>query len=86
MGAYFVLFPRARVVTLVPIFFFIQLIEIPAYFFLAFWFIIQLFSGTISGSSAISGGIAFWAHIGGFACGMVLLLFFKRRRRVKYYR
>jgi hypothetical protein len=84
MGAYFVLFPKARVVTLVPIFFFIQLIEIPAFFFLAFWLIMQLFSGTFSGSSAYSGGIAFWAHIGGFACGMLLLLFFRRRRRIRY--
>jgi membrane associated rhomboid family serine protease len=86
MGAYFILFPRARVVTLVPIFFFIQFIEIPAFFFLAFWFIMQLFSGTFAGSSSFSGGIAFWAHIGGFGCGMLLLLFFKRQRKVRYYR
>ncbi|HUT83353.1 MAG TPA: rhomboid family intramembrane serine protease [Thermodesulfobacteriota bacterium] len=86
MGAYFILFPRARVVTLIPIFIFLQFIEIPAFFFLAFWLIMQLFFGAFSGSSSYSGGIAFWAHIGGFACGMLLLLFFKRQRRVRYYR
>ena len=84
MGAYFVLFPRARVVTLIPIFIFFQFIEIPAFFFLAFWFFMQLFIGAFSGSSSYSGGIAFWAHIGGFVCGMLLLLFFKRQRRVRY--
>lgn len=78
MGAYFILFPKARVVTLIPIFFFIQFIEIPAFFFLAFWFFMQLISGTISGSSQFSGGIAFWAHIGGFICGIILLFFLKR--------
>jgi membrane associated rhomboid family serine protease len=85
MGAYFVLFPKARVITLVPIFFFIQFIEIPAFFFLAFWFFMQLVSGTFAGSSQFSGGIAFWAHIGGFVCGILLLLFFKRQRRARYY-
>jgi hypothetical protein len=86
MGAYFVLFPKARVITLVPIFFFIQLIEIPAFFFLVFWFFIQLFSGTFSlgSSELVTGGIAFWAHIGGFICGIILLFFLKKRRRVRY--
>lgn len=85
MGAYFLLFPRAKVITLVPIFFFIHFIEIPAFFFLALWFFMQLFSGTFAGYSPYSGGIAFWAHIGGFLCGMFFLAFFKRRRRKRYY-
>lgn len=83
MGAYFCLFPRARVVTLVFFFFFFDLIEIPAFFFILFWFILQFFNGTLSFSSqsAAAGGVAWWAHIGGFIAGVVLLLFFRGRRR-----
>ena len=83
MGAYFVLYPQSRILTLVPIIFFIQIIEIPALFFLAFWFILQLFSGV--GSLAVSshvGGVAFWAHIAGFAAGLVLVWPFRRRERL----
>jgi len=83
MGAYFVLYPQSRILTLVPIIFFIQIIEIPALFFLAFWFILQLFSGV--GSLALSshvGGVAFWAHIAGFAAGLVLVWPFRRRERL----
>ncbi len=85
MGAYFFLFPYARVVTLVFIFFFFEIIEIPAFFFLAFWFILQFFSGTLSLSShdAMSGGIAWWAHIGGFVSGIILLFVFGIRRPVR---
>ena len=69
-GAYFLFFPSARVVTLVPIFLFLQVIEIPAVFFLLIWFVWQVLSGvaTIGGRS---GGVAFWAHVGGFIAGMV---------------
>jgi membrane associated rhomboid family serine protease len=78
MGAYFFLFPYARVVTLIFIFFFIDIVEIPAFFFLAFWFLLQFFSGTVSFGTqdALSGGVAWWAHIGGFVAGIVLLLIF----------
>jgi len=81
MGAYLVLFPRARVLTLVPIFFFVQLIEIPAVFFLAFWFLVQFFSGTVTLLSGAqrAAPVAFWAHIGGFAAGVVLVKLFARR-------
>ena len=72
-GAYFLFFPRARVVTLVPIFVFFQIIEIPAVFFLFFWFAFQLLLGIGSlGMETGGGGVAFWAHIGGFLAGMVL--------------
>ncbi len=71
-GAYLLFYPRARVVTLVPIFLFIQLVEIPAFFFLFFWFAFQLVLGLGSMETAVGGGIAFWAHIGGFVAGMVL--------------
>jgi membrane associated rhomboid family serine protease len=70
MGAYFVLFPHSRVITAVFIFFFFDLIEIPAIFFLGIWFLMQFFSGVGSlGSDAAQGGVAFWAHVAGFAVG-----------------
>jgi membrane associated rhomboid family serine protease len=69
MGAYLLLFPHARVVTLVPIFFFLQIIEVPAVLFLGFWFVSQLFSGTLSLTAGGHGGVAWWAHIGGFVVG-----------------
>ncbi|MDI6779542.1 MAG: rhomboid family intramembrane serine protease [Bacteroidota bacterium] len=81
LGAYILLFPTARILTLIPIFFFIQLVELPAYLFLGVWFIMQLVSGMLSlGIGADAGGVAWWAHIGGFATGAVLLVFLKRRR------
>ena len=72
-GAYFLFFPHSRIVTLVPIFIFLQIVELPAVFFLFVWFAFQLFLGIGSlGSDAAVGGVAFWAHIGGFVAGMVL--------------
>lgn len=71
MGAYFLLYPRARVLTLVPIFFFLQFVEIPAFLFLGFWFFFQLLSATATAGPY--GGIAWWAHIGGFISGIILL-------------
>jgi membrane associated rhomboid family serine protease len=72
-GAYFLFFPRARIVTLVPVFVFLQIVEIPAVFFLFFWFAFQLFLGIGSlGMETAGGGVAFWAHVGGFIAGMVL--------------
>jgi membrane associated rhomboid family serine protease len=71
-GAYLLFYPRARVITLVPIFLFVQIVEIPAFFFLLFWFAFQLLLGVGSLGSTTVGGIAFWAHIGGFVAGMVL--------------
>jgi membrane associated rhomboid family serine protease len=84
MGAYFFLYPQARVVTLIFIFFFFDIVEIPAFFFLAIWFIFQFLSGSlVSAQDAMSGGVAWWAHIGGFVAGIVLLFVFgvKRSRR-----
>jgi membrane associated rhomboid family serine protease len=70
MGAYFVLFPHSRVLTGVFLFFFFDIIEIPAIFFLGIWFLMQFFSGVGSiGADAAQGGVAFWAHIAGFAVG-----------------
>src|SRR3972149_8250972 len=78
LGAYILLFPAARVVTLIPIFFFISLIEVPALVFLGFWFVSQLFSGLASIGTA-AGGVAWWAHVGGFLVGLVLCPLFARR-------
>ncbi|MBW2662750.1 MAG: rhomboid family intramembrane serine protease [Deltaproteobacteria bacterium] len=74
MGAYFVLFPKARILTLIPIFFIPYFVEIPAFFFLGFWFVVQLLS--TAGSHGQMAGIAWWAHIGGFIFGMIFLKLF----------
>jgi membrane associated rhomboid family serine protease len=90
MGAYFVLYPHSRILTLVPIFFFIQLIEVPAIFFLGLWFVMQFLSGVGSIATAAGqpgGGIAFWAHVAGFATGIGGVALFKRpeRQRVEWW-
>jgi membrane associated rhomboid family serine protease len=71
LGAYILLFPRARVASLVPILFIFTLVELPAYIFLGFWFILQLFSGWLALHGADTGNIAWWAHIGGFVFGFL---------------
>jgi len=84
LGAYILFFPKSKIVTLVPIFFFIQIMEIPAVVFLLFWFIIQFFSGVASlAATQKTVGVAFWAHIGGFMAGLFLARFFEKRG---YYR
>lgn len=86
MGAYFILYPRARIVTLFFLFIFIQIIEIPAIFFLGFWIILQIFSGTLStGLTNESGGVAWWAHISGFFAGFISILFFKKNRTKSWF-
>ena len=81
MGAYFVLFPHSRVLTLIPLFVFWEIIEIPAIYFLGIWFLMQLFSGVGSMvvTSAASGGIAFWAHVAGFVTGFIGGAIFRHR-------
>jgi membrane associated rhomboid family serine protease len=88
MGAYFVLFPSARVLTLVP-FFFVFFVWLPAWIILGYWFVIQFLSGaatSIAYSSQTTGGIAFWAHVGGFVAGVVMIKLFpsQRQRRFRY--
>ncbi len=79
MGAYLVMFPRSRVLTFVPILFFFQIIEVPALFFLGFWILLQFFQGTASLIAAESlGGVAWWAHFGGFVVGMGLQFLFRK--------
>jgi membrane associated rhomboid family serine protease len=88
MGAYLLLFPHATVVTLVPIIIFMQVVELPAVLFLGFWFLTQLFSGTLSlaAEGAQAGGVAWWAHIGGFVVGFLWAVPLRRRSVVRYRR
>jgi membrane associated rhomboid family serine protease len=82
MGAYLILYPRANVWTLIPIFFFVRFVELPAFILLGFWIFIQFISGTSAlASSSSQGGVAWWAHIGGFVAGAALVFVFKKRRR-----
>jgi membrane associated rhomboid family serine protease len=94
MGAYFVLYPRSRIVTLIPLFFFFQVIEVPAIFFLGIWFLMQFVSGVGSivstvgrNGGAAMGGIAFWAHVAGFVAGITGVALFRRpeRQRVEWW-
>jgi membrane associated rhomboid family serine protease len=83
MGAYLVKFPRTRIVTLIFIFFFVTTAEIPAAFILLYWFAIQFVSGfgSLASTDYTGGGIAYFAHIGGFLIGMVLIRAFPARQR-----
>ncbi len=86
LGGYLLLYPHARVLTLIPIGF-LYMTELPAYIVLALWFVIQLFSGTASlgARDASAGGVAWWAHIGGFLLGLALVkLFAQAPPRVTY--
>jgi len=85
MGGYFILYPRARVlIWFPPIFFF----HVPAWLMLGYWFLVQFFSGTASSiavTSQTTGGIAFWAHVGGFVAGVLMIkLFSERPQRHRY--
>ena len=82
LGAYLVLFPRARVLVLLPLGLFTQVIRVPAIVVLGFWFVLQFLGGFVAGvegAGAEEGGIAYWAHIGGFAAGAVLVAPLRRR-------
>jgi len=84
MGAYLILYPRVKVYVLVPIFIFFTSIALPAWVMLGYWFFIQLASGLLS--SGEMGGVAFWAHVGGFVAGVVLIKFFAREEYVQAHR
>ncbi len=84
LGAYFLLYPKAKVLTFIPLWLFSRIVEIPAFFFLGFWFLMQ----TVQGLGSLAqqalrgdqGGVAWGAHAGGFLAGVILLPFLKRKR------
>ena len=88
MGAYIVLYPKARVLTLVPLIVFFTFWWLPAWIFLGYWFLLQFLSGaatSIAETSSQAGGVAFWAHVGGFLAGIVLIKILPERRgRYRY--
>jgi membrane associated rhomboid family serine protease len=79
LGAYLLLFPRARVLVLFPIWIFWRVFYVPAMLMLVLWFGVQLLSGLAVLRVDVNGGVAFWAHVGGFVAGMLLIPIFKRR-------
>jgi membrane associated rhomboid family serine protease len=84
MGAYFLFFPSAKVITLIPILIFPWFVELPALVFLGFWFVSQIFSGVLALATAggvQAGGVAWWAHIGGFIYGLALARVFQLRNK-----
>lgn len=82
MGAYLVLYPRVRVNTLFIILFFIRIIPVPAWLVLGEWFLIQFLQGLTVSATQVGGGVAFWAHVGGFVAGVLLVKPFENRRLV----
>lgn len=82
MGAYLVLFPRVRVFTMVPLGFFLTSVALPAWAMLIYWAFLQFAGGLTSIFAEQTGGVAFWAHLGGFVAGVVLVKMFERRDRV----
>ena len=73
LGAYFVLYPRGRIMTILPLFIFVEFIEIPAVFYLLFWFAVQLWAGIRAGAQGpFVGSVAWWAHVGGFLFGVAI--------------
>jgi membrane associated rhomboid family serine protease len=85
MGAYLVKFPRARIVTLVPILIFLTTVDLPAAFLLLYWFAIQFFNGvgSVGYSQASSGDVAWFAHVGGFIAGIALIMLLPNRQRAR---
>src|SRR5687767_8890780 len=86
MGAYLVKFPHSRIHTLVPIFVFFTFVEVPAFLILAYWFVLQAFSGIgqIGYSNLSRGGVAWFAHVGGFLAGIALIYLFRTNERYRH--
>ena len=82
MGAYLVLYPKARVYTLLPLGFFFTTVALPAWVMLIYWMAIQIFGGLASSIAEEGGGVAFWAHVGGFVAGVVLIKLFAKPNHV----
>jgi membrane associated rhomboid family serine protease len=86
LGAYLLHFPRAKIHVLVFFFFFIRIVRISALFVLGLWFFIQVFNGFGSLGPGETGGVAWFAHIGGFISGMIFVFLFKKKNSVRIYR
>jgi membrane associated rhomboid family serine protease len=86
LGAYMFLFPKARIRTLLILFVFIQVVNIPATILLGYWILIQILSGITELGSQATSGIAWFAHVGGFAAGFLLILTMKKRKGRRYSR
>jgi membrane associated rhomboid family serine protease len=84
LGAYLILYPQSRVQTIIPLGYFMRITVVPASIVLGLWFVLQLFSGFLSLGGPDVGGVAFWAHIGGFLVGVVLAKLLASRRRPEY--
>ena len=82
MGAYLVLFPRVRVFTVIPFGFYMHSVALPAWAMLIYWMVLQVVGGITSVYAEQGGGVAFWAHLGGFLAGVVLVKLFERRDRL----
>jgi len=80
LGAYLVLYPQQRVVTVIPLGFFMRIAMLPASIVLGMWFVFQFFQGVMTLGGPDEGGVAFWAHIGGFVIGVLLANLFKQPR------
>jgi len=85
LGAYIILFPHARVHTLIFLGFFVQVVRLPALFVIGFWIVIQFLNGIISSGSVAQGGVAWFAHIGGFVFGILMIKVFLMARKKRYY-
>jgi membrane associated rhomboid family serine protease len=86
LGAYLLLYPHARILTLVTFGFFVQFIRVPALLVIGFWALVQFLNGLITFTVPQRGGVAWFAHVGGFVAGLLLIHFFRRRPRVSYRR
>jgi membrane associated rhomboid family serine protease len=84
MGAYVMLYPRGKVLTLIPIIIIPYFVRLPAWLFLGFWFLSQVLSGLFEQLSGMTQGIAWWAHVGGFVAGMILVRLFMKPERCYY--
>ena len=86
LGAYLVLFPHARILTLIPLGWFIRIVYLPAWILLIFWIALQLLSQAFDTMNPVGGGVAYAAHIGGFVAGLVLIPLFRKYRRRTHFR
>ncbi len=84
LGAYLVLYPRSRVLTIIPLGFFLKVTMVPASLVLGLWFVLQILSGVVSLGAEDVGGVAFWAHIGGFVAGVVVAFLLRGLRHEEY--